>query len=276
MGRAGSPIYKGELGDYDLPFVRSFQLFCPIKISIFSPITAALTGLPFAVSPVLPRSSATLRLLHPPRFNPPPRHPPYGSIDRAQPPVIPSLLTLAHPVIQPPLFSFALSFPSLPSSSPSFLSFSFPRFSRFALPFCLPSVSSLLFLRLPPPTQIPIPIFNYWLRERLWTVRKNRETKSLTVFACTQTAACVSLPFRDSSSNGATKKREIKMIRCTGQSKRQNEREEESASRERRRVQWHASCQKSETNERRMFHSWIHSWLYVQMRSCHIRVRGAL
>lgn len=47
--------YKGELGDYDLPFVRSFQLFCPIKISIFSPITAALAGLPFAVSPALPR-----------------------------------------------------------------------------------------------------------------------------------------------------------------------------------------------------------------------------
>lgn len=40
MGRAGSPIYKGKPRDYDLPFVRSFQLFCPIKISIFSPIAA--------------------------------------------------------------------------------------------------------------------------------------------------------------------------------------------------------------------------------------------
>lgn len=68
--RTGSPIYKGELGDYDLPFVRSFQLFCPIKISIFSPITAALTGLPFAVAPALPRSSTVLYLLRPP-FNPP-------------------------------------------------------------------------------------------------------------------------------------------------------------------------------------------------------------
>jgi len=50
MGRAGSPIYKGEPGDYDLPFVRSFQLFCPIKISIFSPIAATLASSPFAVS----------------------------------------------------------------------------------------------------------------------------------------------------------------------------------------------------------------------------------
>lgn len=58
--------YKGELGDYDLPFVRSFQLFCPIKISIFSPITAALAGLPFAVSSALPRPSAALRLPRPP------------------------------------------------------------------------------------------------------------------------------------------------------------------------------------------------------------------
>lgn len=98
MGRTGSPIYKGKLRDYDLPFVRSFQLFCPIKISIFSPITTALTGLPFAVAPALPRllrlpsASFVLRATLP-------RHPPYGGIDRAQPPVIlppsrPSLILL--------------------------------------------------------------------------------------------------------------------------------------------------------------------------------------
>lgn len=79
MGRAGSPIYKGEPGDYDLSFVRSFQLFCPIKISIFSPIAATLANSPFAVSLSLsPPLSATARLFLP-------CHPPYGSIDRAQP-----------------------------------------------------------------------------------------------------------------------------------------------------------------------------------------------
>lgn len=183
--------YKGELGDYDLPFVRSFQLFCPIKISIFSPITAALAGLPFAVSSALPRllppPSASFALF--PRSTLP-RHPPYGGIDRAQSSVILPLLTLAHPVVQPPL--------SLPRSPfrPSafhplvrfFVSFSFRRSLSSSS-----SVSPLLFPRLPP--RHSALIFNYWLRERSRIARKKRETKSLTVSACTN-ARCVSLPSR--------------------------------------------------------------------------------
>lgn len=78
MGRAGSPIYKGEPGDYDLPFVRSFQLFCPIKISIFSPIAATLSRVRLLQCRSLP--------LPPPAFRPfLSGHPPYGNIDRAQP-----------------------------------------------------------------------------------------------------------------------------------------------------------------------------------------------
>lgn len=92
MGRAGSPIYKGEPGDYDLPFVRSFQLFCPIKISIFSPIAATLAGSPFAVSltPPPPSALSSQTTLH--------------TVTSTVPnPVILPLLTLAHPVVQPPL-----------------------------------------------------------------------------------------------------------------------------------------------------------------------------
>lgn len=81
MGRAGSPIYKGEPGDYDLPFVRSFQLFCPIKISIFSPIAATLSRVRLLQCRSLP-----LPLPLPPAFRPfLSGHPPYGNIDRAQP-----------------------------------------------------------------------------------------------------------------------------------------------------------------------------------------------
>lgn len=43
---------KGEPGDYDLSFVRSFQLFCPIKISIFS--SSSPTRSPFAFVLLLP------------------------------------------------------------------------------------------------------------------------------------------------------------------------------------------------------------------------------
>lgn len=102
MGRAGSPIYKGEPGDYDLPFVRSFQLFCPIKISIFSPIAATLAGSPFAVSltPPPPAALSTQATLH--------------TVTSTVPnPVILPLLTLAHPVIQPPLSLHRSFFPSL-------------------------------------------------------------------------------------------------------------------------------------------------------------------
>lgn len=103
MGRAGSPIYKGEPGDYDLPFVRSFQLFCPIKISIFSPIAATLAGSPFAVSltPSPPAALSTQStLLH--------------TVTSTVPnPVILPLLTLAYPVVQPPLSLHRSFFPSL-------------------------------------------------------------------------------------------------------------------------------------------------------------------
>lgn len=103
MGRAGSPIYKGEPGDYDLPFVRSFQLFCPIKISIFSPIAATLAGSPFAVSltPSPPAALSTQStLLH--------------TVTSTVPnPVILPLLTLVYPDVQPPLSLHRSFFPSL-------------------------------------------------------------------------------------------------------------------------------------------------------------------
>lgn len=132
MGRAGSPIYKGEPGDYDLPFVRSFQLFCPIKISIFSPIAATLAGSPFAVS-----------------LTPPPPLPPLSTqatlhtVTSTMPnPVILPLLTLAHPVIQPPLSLHRSFFSSLSLPPLLFLSFSF---FRSLISFNLPPLSLSLF-----------------------------------------------------------------------------------------------------------------------------------
>ena len=157
MGRAGSPIYKGEPGDYDLPFVRSFQLFCPIKISIFSPIAATLASSPFAVSlPPSPLSALSSQAtLH--------------TVTSTVPnPVILPLLTLA------PFCYTATAFSPL-----LFLSVSLP--PPFPPPLSLSSVSTYA---------IPVSIFNYWLRERSWAIRKKRETKSLTVSACTQTGTC--------------------------------------------------------------------------------------
>lgn len=181
MGRAGSPIYKGELGDYDLPFVRSFQLFCPIKISIFSPIAATVAGSPFAVSLTPPFSFRPFL----------PGHPPYGNIDRAQPrdssPSHPRLSCYTSTAFSPSLFLSVFLY--LPSLLPLFFIFSLPHLS----------VSTYA---------IPASIFNYWLRERSWTTRKKRETKSLTVSACTQTDACFTALLR-LPSDYTTKRREI-------------------------------------------------------------------
>lgn len=202
MGRAGSPIYKGEPGDYDLPFVRSFQLFCPIKISIFSPIAATLAGSPFAVSltPSPPSALSTQStLLH--------------TVTSTVPnPVILPLLTLAYPVVQPPLSLHRSFFPSL--SLCCFLSFTF---FRSLISFNLPSLSFFflsLFLSVST-YAIPASIFNYWLRERSWTIRKKRETKSLTVSACTQTGACFTALLR-LPSDCAIKSREIERQREYG------------------------------------------------------------
>lgn len=204
MGRAGSPIYKGKPGDYDLPFVRSFQLFCPIKISIFSPIAATLSRVRLLQCRSLVRSPL---LFFPSSL---PRHPPYGSIDRAQPRDSSPSHPRARAVVQPPFSPHCSPF----CLSTSFLSF----FSLFHLPVSFPlsfwlSLSFFyLFLYLfflfhflslslsfsTSTYAIPASIFNYWLRERSRTTRKNRETKSLTVSACTQTDECVSLPSRDS------------------------------------------------------------------------------
>lgn len=200
MGRAGSPIYKGEPGDYDLPFVRSFQLFCPIKISIFSPIAATLAGSPFAVSltPSPPAALSTQStLLH--------------TVTSTVPnPVILPLLTLAYPVVQPPL-SLHRSF--LPSLSHCWLSL----FYILSLPHLFQSPFSFLFFFLSlflsvSTYAIPASIFNYWLRERSWTIRKKRETKSLTVSACTQTGACFTALLR-LPSDCAIKSREIERER---------------------------------------------------------------
>lgn len=138
MGRAGSPIYKGEPGDYDLSFVRSFQLFCPIKISIFSPIAAILANSPFAVSLSLPP------LPFPPARSFLPCHPPYGSIDRAQP----CDSSSSHP--HPSCYTTTVFSPS--SLSSLFFLFAFS-LSRSFLPPFFPSLShSLHFLPLSPPT----------------------------------------------------------------------------------------------------------------------------
>lgn len=193
--------YKGELGDYDLPFVRSFQLFCPIKISIFSPITAALAGLPFAVSSALPRllppPSASFALF--PRSTLP-RHPPYGGIDRAQSSVILPLLTLAHPVVQPPL--------SLPRSPcrPSafhplirfFVSFSFRR-SLSVVRFCSPLSAS---------ASTPFRSNIQLLATRTFANRSQKAGNEVAYGFCVHkcTVRFTALP----PSNGATKKREIK------------------------------------------------------------------
>lgn len=197
MGRAGSPIYKGEPGDYDLPFVRSFQLFCPIKISIFSPIAATLAGSPFAVS---------LTSLPPPLPLPfHPGHPPYGNIDRAQP----RDSSPSHP--RPSCYT-ATAF-----SSSLFLSISLPPLLflllRSFISFNLSSLSlfsSLFFFLYVSTYAIPASIFNYWLRERSWTIRKKRETKSLTVSACTQTGTCFTALLRLPT---LIKKREIETER---------------------------------------------------------------
>lgn len=133
MGRAGSPIYKGEPGDYDLPFVRSFQLFCPIKISIFSPM-AARDSRGFAFCSVA-HSLSPGRPFHP-------VHPtPYGNIDRAQPrdssPSHPRLSCCTATAFSPSLFLSVslplLAFSLLHSFAPSSLSFFFP----FSLSLCL-------------------------------------------------------------------------------------------------------------------------------------------
>lgn len=128
MGRAGSPIYKGKPGDYDLPFVRSFQLFCPIKISIFSPIAATLAGSPFAVS-----------------LTPPPPAALHTVTSTVPNPVIPPLLTLAHSVVQPPLSLHRSFFPSL-SPPRCLLSLSF----TFFRPLISFNLSSLPFFVSPP------------------------------------------------------------------------------------------------------------------------------
>jgi len=172
-------IYKGELGDYDLPFVRSFQLFCPIKISIFSPIIATPAGSPFAASPAL---------CHPPPpplpHLPPP--PPFASF--VQPPVQPSHVALhtltstvpKHPcppsLPPPPADDSSPSHPLAMLHSHRFLSrsFSFPP-PRPSVSFSLsrspaPAVHTAVHLS-SPPSAIPAPIFNYWLRGCLRSIR---------------------------------------------------------------------------------------------------------
>lgn len=77
-GTRGFANTKREPGDYDLPFVRSFQLFCPIKISIFSPPALSWLCLrvrsPFTVSSSSPYpSSASPPLAFYPMFADNPR-----------------------------------------------------------------------------------------------------------------------------------------------------------------------------------------------------------
>lgn len=131
MGRAGSPIYKGEPGDYDLPFVRSFQLFCPIKISIFSPIAATLSrvrllqcrSLPLP-SPPPPSALSSPATLH--------------TVTSTVPnPVILPLRTLARPGIQPPLSLYRSFFPSLSLSHRCSLSLSLSPPTLFRLQYSI-------------------------------------------------------------------------------------------------------------------------------------------
>lgn len=138
-------------------------------------------------SPRLSREFAFCSVAHSPSPPPPFRpflsgHPPYGNIDRAQP----RDSSPSHP--RPSWYTataFSLSL-FLSVSLPPLLSLSF-------------SVSTYA---------IPASIFNYWLRERSWTIRKKRETKSLTVSACTQTGACCFTALLRPPSDCATKRRE--------------------------------------------------------------------
>lgn len=197
MGRAGSPIYKGEPRDYDLPFVRSFQLFCPIKISIFSPIAATLAGSPFAVSltPPPPSALSTQATLH--------------TVTSTIPnPVILPLLTLTHPVIQPPLSLHRSFFPSLSTT----VAFSLLR--SFA-----PSSLSISLLSLfPLCLHLRYSCFNIQLLATRALVDHSQKagneagTKSLTVSACTQTGVCFTALLR-LPSDCAIKKREIERQR---------------------------------------------------------------
>lgn len=217
MGRAGSPIYKGELGDYDLPFVRSFQLFCPIKISIFSPIAATLAGSPFAVSLTPPLSFRPFL----------PGHPPYGNIDRAQPrdssPSHPRLSCYIGTAFSPSLFlsiSFSLCW---------FLSFSFSPLHPPPLSLCL-----CLYLRYSG--------FNIQLLATRMLVDHSQKVENEVAYDgfCVHTNGCV---FHCPPASDYT------TIQKEGN--RGIERERIGKSMSGRRVRRRASWQKSETNEQR-------------------------
>lgn len=162
--------------------------------------------LKYRFSPPSPRLSRVRLCRSPRRPSPPrpaapsflPRYPPYGSIDRAQP--RDSSPSRPRPFSVMPASRFLPV--ALLSVSP-FLSL-FPVLS-------VPVTSLSLLLSLCTTTYaIPAPIFNYWLRERSRTARKKRETKSLTVSACTQTVGCFTALAR-LPSDCETKRREIEI-----------------------------------------------------------------
>lgn len=250
MGWGGSGK-GGEIGGrigWDVQ-VRQYTKGSP-EITIFHSFARSnyFVQLKYRFSPPSPRLSR-IRLSQSPSPLPLPFPPPLAFSSRATlhtvastvpNPVILPLLTLAHPVIQPPL--------SLRHHSPlyfSFLSIAFSLSRSLLLPFFLSLSHSLLFL---PPVStytISAPIFNYWLRERSRIARKKRETKSLTVSACIRTGACFIALLR-LPSDCATKKRETERQR---ERKREKEKGKGWVGRRvggvRRRVSW----QKSETNE---------------------------
>lgn len=141
MGRAGSPNTKGSS---EITIFHSFarsNYFVQLKYR-FSPLSPRPSRVCLLqcrpLSPVLPPPSASFALF--PRSTLP-RHPPYGSIDRAESSVILPLLTLAHPVVQPPLSLPRSPFRPSPSSAPSSVSLSLFRFTALPLhrPFLLSS-----------------------------------------------------------------------------------------------------------------------------------------
>lgn len=189
-GSRGRREIGGRIG-WDVQ-VRQYTKGSP-EITIFHSFARSnyFVQLKYRFSPPSPRLSR-VRLLQrrstpppPPPFSPfHPGHPPYGNIDHTQPrdssPFYPRPSCYTATAFSPSLF-LSVSLPPLHS-----LFFSF---FHSLVSFNLLSLS--LFLSLFVSTYaIPASIFNYWLRERSWTTRKKRETKSLTVSACTQTGAC--------------------------------------------------------------------------------------
>lgn len=215
MGRAGSPNTKGSS---EITIFHSFarsNYFVQLKYR-FSPLSPRPSRVCLLqcrpLSPVLPPPCASFALF--PRSTLP-RHPPYGSIDRAQSSVILPLLTLAHPVVQPPL-----SLPRSPFRPSPF----HPPHPFLCLSFFVSSLS-LSIVRFSSPlsasASTPFRSNIQLLATRTFANRSRKAGNEVAYGFCVHkcTVRFTALP----PSNGATKKREIKVY-IRGASGRKKER----------------------------------------------------